>query len=104
MTDAIDILDAAGGRRWTKAGKDRMYFERELAFEIAGGGISFYKTGNISTAWLPGIDFVSNGAASRVGKIYYDLEDGTWHIETDRGDIRRILTAALDGLLKEEEQ
>ena len=72
-------LEAAGGRYWEKNGMHRVYFNS--LSERIGMNLSFYKTGNISSASLNG-EGISNSEARRIlwslenGKFWYDLD--TW--------------------------
>jgi hypothetical protein len=70
-------LEAAGGRYWEKGEMHRVYFNS--LSERIGLSLSFYKTGNISSASLNG-DGISNSEARRIlwslenGKFWYDLD------------------------------
>jgi hypothetical protein len=72
-------LEAIGGRRWTKNGMDRMYFNG-LAARV-GLEYDTYKTGNICWAELNG-RAISHAAARRILaalaelKVYVDLSTG----------------------------
>lgn len=82
MMDEKDInkLMAAGGKRWTKYNKDRIYFDAETL----GLDASYYKTGNVSNATWQG-ESISNADARRLlgSKVYVDVADGTLHVSTD---------------------
>lgn len=84
LTDLqIDRAEAAGFRRWTKAGKDRLYINAtELGLEVA-----YYKTGNISSAKWCG-ERISNADARRLlgSKVYVDVATGELHVATDFGN------------------
>ena len=82
MMDARDIekLEAAGAKRWSKYGKDRLYIDaKTLGLEL-----SYYKTGNVSSAKWQG-ESVSNADGRRLGssKVYVDVADGSLHVSTD---------------------
>lgn len=79
---SVETMTAIGGRRWQKAGKDRVYLN---SFEtVPGLELRHYKSGNISGATLDGED-ISNAEGSRlataVGKVYFDAADGKVHIQ-----------------------
>lgn len=76
----INKLMAAGGKRWTKYNKDRIYIDtKALGLEA-----SHYKTGNVSNATWQG-ESISNADARRLlgSKVYVDCADGTVHVSTD---------------------
>ena len=76
----IDKL-AEVGSRWQKGGNDRIYFNQEFIFKAIGLRMSFYKSGNVSSASLNGEE-ISNGEAKRIwgrindSKIWYDVLEG----------------------------
>jgi len=61
------------GRRWTKGGHDRVYFDAKML----GLEVSRYNSGNISGANIDG-KVISHAAAGRLlnDKCYYDLKKG----------------------------
>lgn len=69
----IEALEKAGFNRWTKNGMDRLYATKE-AMQLE---LTYYKTGNISSASLMG-EKISNGRARKLigEKIYIDVETG----------------------------
>jgi hypothetical protein len=77
-TYTVEQLVAAGGRLWEVAEKNmrRVYFN-SLADRI-GLSVSYYKTGNVSSASLNGKE-ISNTSARKIlttlefGKVWYDL-------------------------------
>ena len=80
--DAADIaaekLIAAGGRRWTKNGRDRVYFNGNSAAKLIGYEFEYYKTGNLSTVKKNG-EYMSNCHGRRIlgslSNVYVDLAD-----------------------------
>lgn len=81
--DIIAALTKKYGR-WTKQGfngkvYDRIYFNAtDLGMEV-----SYYKTGNVSSAAIDG-ESISNCEARRVmgSKAYFDLTDNTLHMDS----------------------
>lgn len=76
----INKLMAAGGKRWTKYNKDRIYIDATtLGLEVES-----YKTGNVRSATWQG-ESISNADARRLlgSKVYVDVADGTVHVSTD---------------------
>jgi hypothetical protein len=75
--EIIKTLEAKNGNRWTKYGKDRIYFDARNA--LSGLETDRYNTGNISSATLNG-ESISNSEAKRLitaaldVKIYYDID------------------------------
>ena len=69
----IEALEKAGFNRWTKNGMDRLYASKE-AMQLE---LTYYKTGNISSAALMG-EKISHGKAYKMisSKIYIDIETG----------------------------
>lgn len=79
LTDAqIEGLIAKGAVRWTKFGRDRIYFN-SAAKKIINLKLSYYKTGNISNASLDG-DRISNCEAKKIlaslNSSYIDVTSG----------------------------
>lgn len=82
MMDERDIakLMAAGGTRWSKGGKDRIYFDATTL----GLEVERYGTGSVRSAeWQD--ESISNADARRLlsSKVYVDCADGTLHVDTD---------------------
>lgn len=75
----IAALEEAGAKRWTKGGYDRLYIN---ATSI-GAEISYYKTGNVSSARWMG-ENVSNADGRRLlgSKIYIDVKTGKLDVKT----------------------
>lgn len=77
--DIAKLLEA-GGNRWSKYGKDRIYIDvKTLGLEV-----SYYKTGNVRNAtWQD--EGISNADARRLlgSKVYVDCADGSLHVSTD---------------------
>ena len=73
-------LVAVGGSRWTKAGKDRVYFNSWRTFIDLE--LSYYNSGNIASATLKG-EHISNSKAAKllggIEKVWYDVSDGKFH-------------------------
>jgi hypothetical protein len=87
----VETMTAIGGRRWQKAGLDRVYLND---FEtVPGLELDHYKSGSISYATLDG-DKVSNAEGSRlataVEKVYFDAVDGKVHIKWGWGNPRSL--------------
>lgn len=70
ITERIEELEAKGFKRWQKNGMDRMYINASTL----GLECSYYKTGNISSAWFNG-EHISNSMGYRMknAKTYIDL-------------------------------
>lgn len=67
----IEALEKAGFNRWTKNGMDRLYASKE-AMQLE---LTYYKTGNISSASLMGEKISNSRARKLIGeKIYIDVE------------------------------
>jgi hypothetical protein len=87
----IEKLKKIGGNEWVKNDYHRIYFDLNVTTELVGLKLDFYKTGNISCAWLDG-EQISNSQAKRIiraidGKFWYDVKseqfmqkgvDGGW--------------------------
>lgn len=87
-TSIVQRLESIDGTRWTKYGKDRMYFgEKAIGLETDA-----YRSGSIRSATLNGEE-ISNRQASRIGadlsKIYYDLNEN--RLVGSKGTIAREL-------------
>jgi hypothetical protein len=70
VMDQISDLEAMGFKRWQKNGMDRLYVDaRRIGLEV-----SYYKTGNVSSASFDGYS-ISNSEARRMlgAKTYIDL-------------------------------
>lgn len=78
------------GNLWEKYGKARIYFNGAAIAEYGGLEWSTYNTGNISNAAIDG-QRISNSECRRIlgelnyTKIWFDLDDGEFHIRGDRG-------------------
>lgn len=79
--DKIAELEANGWSRWTKGDYDRLYFNVE---KVDGVKISYYKSGNISSASIEG-EKISNRLATDLTlvKAYLDLTTGKFEINGD---------------------
>ena len=76
----IEKLEAAGAKRWSKYGKDRLYIDAK----VLGLELTYYKTGNVSNATWQG-ESISNADGRRLdnSKVYVDVADGSLHVSTD---------------------
>lgn len=80
-------LLAAGGKLWQQHGKSRIYFNGLMTryMDAIGLTLSYYKTGNISTARIDG-ELISNCGARRLlgrsmwdtSKLWFDLDTMKW--------------------------
>lgn len=76
----VETMTAIGGRRWTKAGHDRVYIN-DIA-EYLGLDVDYYNTGNVSGATLDGHPIANGRAGGILGcidKVYFDAADGKLH-------------------------
>jgi hypothetical protein len=77
---SIETMTAIGGSRWTKAGHDRVYLNHWA--ELAGLEVSYYNTGNISSAAWQG-ERISNSQAYKLrgtlDKVWFDAATGKLH-------------------------
>lgn len=104
-------ITAIGGQHWTKGGHDRVYLNANIWARLIGLEISYYGTGNISSATLDG-ESIANGRARDIlgciDKVYWDATDSQIHITiyrnrySDRvpGWIRAGIAEAVDALDK----
>lgn len=99
----IEAFEGAGGKRWTKGGKDRMYF-RPTDFGLRVG---YYNTGNVAWAKWDG-ETISNCHAKRIlgAKYYVNLKTGSIN---DSGcyvkeDFAYFLREIADRVLSKEKQ
>lgn len=93
-TTQIEALEQKGFKRWQKNGMDRMYINAtRLGLEL-----DFYKTGNISCAFLDG-SRISNCQARRLREVktYIDVETGIVHSGND--DLLKNAQKLLDEVL-----
>ena len=76
---SIETLESMGFKRWTKYGKDRLYIDAKVVFDME---IDYYNSGNIRDAKKAGED-ISNSRARKLlnMKIYIDLADGSIHAD-----------------------
>ncbi|MBI9052038.1 MAG: hypothetical protein JEZ00_21670 [Anaerolineaceae bacterium] len=76
-----------GGKYWNKYGKERVYFDVLKIMEIAGVSLSYFNTGNISSATFDD-DRISNNQANIIQK---KLEKGNTQNKSDNQNcIRHI--------------
>ena len=68
--EEIKALEKKGFNRWTKGDMDRLYFNIEKS-----GYLDYYKSGNVSSAYLEG-ERISNAEAYRIMavKCFIDLK------------------------------
>ncbi|WP_293848425.1 hypothetical protein [uncultured Brevibacterium sp.] len=105
--DIIATITDAGGLEWKKYGKHRIYLDVETAYELAGGSISFYKTGNVAVATLPAYEEEHGSLSNRrayVQSVYYDMADEKFHAQGTTDVVSCLvdqLTAWLDAQLSE---
>ncbi|NUP24160.1 MAG: helix-turn-helix domain-containing protein [Streptomyces sp.] len=75
-----DSMVAIGGNRWQRNGMDRVYLNDWA--DLAGIDVSYYGTGNISSASWQG-EHISNSQAAKllgsIDKVWYDTADGKLH-------------------------
>lgn len=104
-TQKIEQLEKLGGKRWTKAGGVRVYFN-DLP-QWFGLRVTRYNTGNISSATLDG-EPISNSQAQeileacRFGKLWWDSADEQFHwrgLESRRFNIAEPIIDTIKGLL-----
>lgn len=82
----VETMTAIGGRRWTKAGLDRVYFNDIT--EYLGLDVSYYNSGNVSGATLDGHGIANGrvgGILSCIDKVYFDTADGKLHAQFTPG-------------------
>lgn len=84
--DQIARLEEAGGKRWQKFGKDRIYFDATKC----GLELSYYKSGNISGSILNGVVIShANGYMLKATKFYVEVSDGSVHADYNGGTARK---------------
>src|SRR5690606_23290277 len=92
-----------GGRRWTKAGHNRIYLNN-LA-ELYGLRYDTYKTGNICWATVDG-ERISNNSARKIlftlnnAKVWYDCNTGRFEAKSLTGEAHERIMAALGTVAK----
>lgn len=75
----IEKLIELGGNRWTKAGKDRIYFNQPVLEELLNIKNTYNNSGSLSGFWMEG-ELISNTRGNKIlhelktGKFYYDIE------------------------------
>lgn len=105
--DQINALINAGGSRWTRGDHDRVYFNEDQILEMIGLSVSYYNTGNISSATYGGAHLSNNRARKMVGevrsaKVYVDVATGDVKISTYGGDVDwDEVRSAIEALLAE---
>ncbi len=90
-TTQIEALEKKGFSRWQKGSMDRLYINSTRI----GLDLDYYKTGNISCAFLNG-ERISNSRAYAIkaAKNFIDVADGSIH--TNYSEIRENIQAILD--------
>lgn len=77
----------AAGKEWKSddGRHHRVYFDAEARMNAIGAVVSFYKTGNISSASLNGKK-ISNTKARKMedGSLFYDVNRDAWNGNTSR--------------------
>jgi len=98
------LIEKANGNRWTKNGKDRIYFDPRNA--LSGLKTSRYNTGNISGATLNG-ELISNSKAKKLlsaafeTKLWYDLGDGKFHwYDVSNSDFAKLFETYRNSLIE----
>lgn len=78
--ETISRLEAKGFKRWQKGSLDRLYIN---ATDL-GLVVSYYKTGNVSSATWQG-ERITNADARRLmgSKVWVDVSTGELHVRTD---------------------
>ncbi|MGW3072384.1 hypothetical protein [Kitasatospora sp. NPDC001132] len=104
ITLTAEMIVALGGRRWQKNGMDRVYLNNWS--EFTGLDVSYYGTGNISSATWHG-EHISNSQARLIlgslTKVWFDSADGKLHGHFGHADSRvadrnAVWTAAAAGI------
>ena len=87
------------GNLWEKYGKSRIYFDFSALRELAGLELTYYKTGNISSAKING-ELVSNAEGRRwitkLDGMFFDLMTGCFgnkYTRTADADVVEMITA-----------
>jgi len=99
----IEKLKQLGGTEWIKDEHHRIYFNTDAIVKIINLELTFYNTGNISSARLDG-EQISNSKANQLlqkinGKLWYDIYKEKWSkkdIDTD--EAKKIKRAIEDKL------
>jgi hypothetical protein len=106
MHITAEKLIEIGGERWTKHGKDRVYFNENAIYAAMQVRVTYYGTGRISSVSIGG-STVSNSygrkylSEIRVEHVYYDLVEQRWNGHSDVVD---ALELALEQAGEEEEE
>ncbi|GHE31765.1 hypothetical protein GCM10017673_38150 [Streptosporangium violaceochromogenes] len=86
---SVETMVAIGGSRWTKAGHNRVYLNDWAS--LAGLEVSYYGTGNVSSAAYQGEE-ISNGQARKllgsIDKVWFDAATGRLHCRYGYGESR----------------
>ena len=82
----VTTLSEMGGKRWQKAGKDRVYFNTDMVLKLAGLDYATYNTGRISGATFKD-GHISNTDCGRIlgtmsrFSFWFDLTDGKFYVQ-----------------------
>lgn len=73
----IKKLKSIGGKEWIKGEYHRIYVPNSVLHDLYGLKVSYYKTGNISSAFVDG-EKISNTKAYklRFGDVWYNVQTG----------------------------
>lgn len=97
--EQITKMEAAGFKRWTKGGHDRLYINATSL----GLRLAYYKTGNISSAWFNDVS-ISNreGGRLKMSKTYMDVKTGKVYSDDSRLEeaARKIIETVMIGQQK----
>ena len=105
--ETIAKLEAAGFKRWTKNGMDRLYVNATtLGLEVIR-----YRNGNAKEGtWMGSEMYKQELQEIDASKIYIDLADGTLHVKTDfvpsyasDHTVESVAAAYVEGIVAEPE-
>lgn len=99
MKTMTDFLLERGCKTWEGRGEVRIYIARDLAIEAAGLELTYFGTGNVSSAYQHGKKIANSGAAwilQNLGRTYYRPSDDTFH------DSKHGIASALRAMYAEE--
>ena len=73
-----------GGKEWIKGDMHRIYINMDLFYANSELQVTFYKTGNISSAKFQG-EVISNSKAYKLipAKLYFDVKTGKFNAYVD---------------------
>ncbi len=99
-TTTRKALESIGGSYWEAGTLHRVYFNQEILLPLIGLELTFYKTGNISSATLNGA-YISNGKARkmvdavRYCKFWYDLNADSVFAKGNTSDLSELVLETL---------